>query len=136
MDVFIFNVSKVQKNVRAEVRQTLEELRNNVRENSPVGKTGRYQRSWRVQMTGPFSGVVKNPTPYGNILEEGVDPSSRHVWALAGPKSPGLVMHKGKLWSKQAPGGTIDPSIGLVPKVARWGNNVAKRIADAIVESL
>ncbi|RKZ95308.1 MAG: hypothetical protein DRQ46_08665 [Gammaproteobacteria bacterium] len=136
MEIFKFNIARVQKSVRAEVMYTLQDLRDNVREQSPVGKTGRYQRSWRVQMTGPFSGVVKNPTPYGNVLEEGVDPKSNHVWALAGPKSPGIVMHRGKLWSKQAPGGTIDPGLGLVPKVARWGNETAKRIADAIMESL
>jgi len=136
METVKFNVEKVKKNMGLAVKYTLQDLRDNVREQSPVGKTGRYKRSWRVQMTGPLSGVVKNPTPYGNVLEEGVDPKSNHAWALAGPKSPGLVMHRGKLWSKKAPGGTIDPSIGLVPKVARWGNNVAKRIADAIMESL
>jgi hypothetical protein len=130
-----FNVKGVEKSIQKEVFATVVNMRDMFRVFSPVD-SGRYQRSWRYRMTSPTSGIVKNTTQYASVVEGGVGLGDSHPWAFAGPKSPGLTMFAGRLWSKKAPGGVIDPALGIRPLRRSWGTNFADRIADAIVGSL
>jgi len=94
--------------------EEMRRIRNNLRMNAPMS-SGRYLSGWDL-ITKEKDGFgcrvsMVNNTPYGPILEAGV-PKGEPPWGLnVGTLKPSakVVFSKGRVWSKQAVGGTINP---------------------------
>lgn len=107
-----------------QISKELNTLKRKLRDNSPV-LSGEFERSWSVRKIRSNSvpnlitgeGVsIKNLTDYEGAIEEGVDPSSNHPWAVAvrkrgGSGSPGLrkatVQSRSRIWSRKSVGGVV-----------------------------
>jgi len=129
----LLNTKALEVNLQKEVHNTVRNLRDAVQARSPV-LTGRFKQSWRYRM-GKMSGTVFNPVYWGAFIEGGVPPGSDHSWARS--RTGNIVELNTLLWSAKAPGGTINPELGLPPFTSRtFGDAFATRIADTIVGSL
>ncbi len=129
----LFNVPVIEQRLKAEVSATIRALRSELRSTAPI-RSGRFRQGWHYRLTvgntDHMSGVIFNSVPYAPIIEGGVEKGADHPWGKKEGLSKGLVYSKGKIWSKNAPGGTIDP---LIIDRKSWGLNFARRIADAVV---
>jgi hypothetical protein len=92
---------------------------------SPVD-TGRFRAAWQLS---PFYGantiagiMLTNNVPYAGVLEFG-SRSGKKPWPSAGPKT---VVHSGRIYSRQAPGGIMAP---VLPSIAQ---NAAERVLQGI----
>lgn len=128
--------SKMQTFIDGEGRA----LRDLAKARSPV-KTGRFKQSWRIKkqvgMAMIASVEVYNPIySYGRAIEFGVEKKSDHVWAKSAEKaSKSRVLeskveeHKGKIFTKHAPGGVLEP---LTPHAYRV--QLSQRVADQVIK--
>jgi len=130
------NMVEAEKNIYLHVSRSAHIVRDLLRKAAPYDK-GRYSHGWRVQDTNKqiaqFS--VYNQVGYGVYIEEGVIPGNA-PWPQMGPKTvelttPGSGGAEKRIWSRSAPGGTVNQIITDV-----YANRLAKTVGNIIMDGL
>ncbi len=133
---FIKASTKVKPTIQKRLNSEVRELKSAIVSASPV-KTGRYKNSWRISKSSTEDSMayaqIFNPLSYASALDYGIEKGTSHPWAISYPKnraSKGVVMSKGRIWSKQRPGGTINSVV-----TPSYEKRLSQSIANAIIEA-
>ena len=108
---------KMEKNVQNTLDVETRALRDRIATRSPVGKTGQYQKAWRVNKTRGTGNIanssISNPSRQASAIEYGIYPGDfpNHPWVVSFIKggSTGVEAHDGNIWSAKAVGGSMMP---------------------------
>lgn len=118
---FSSSVSSFDSNMKKKLLLYISESKRNLKELSPVD-SGDYKGSWSSQSNG-YYGEIYNDKIQGKSIEFGSRPGNK-PWPKIGEKT---VLTNGRIFSKQAPIGTIDKVFNEI--------NV-KRFAESIGDSI
>ena len=116
--------------ITGEIDKTSKDWLNKLKEKAPI-KSGAFKAGWVI--IGPvregtaWKVSIVNDTPHSVAIEGGVIPGNR-PWPGLGPNT---VMRAGRIWSKQAPKGTINRVLGNPPRYI-FVERLAKRIGNIL----
>ena len=88
------------------LKNTSKDFLNELKKLAPIDK-GDYKASWKLDENSASNSIsveFYNSMPYGFAIERGSTPGQR-PWPSPGPRT---ILNNGKIYSKQAVGGTID----------------------------
>ena len=129
---------KMEKNVRNTLDTETKKLRDRIATKSPVGRTGRYKKAWRVNKTrgsGTMANsAILNPSAQASAIEYGIDPQEfpNHPWVVSyvAGGSSGVEAHDGNIWSAKAVGGSM-----MTEFTADYKTKLTKILADSAMKA-
>lgn len=102
---------RIRENMLVALNTTTKELQRELRSRAPV-YSGAFRASWRVQRARISGDTIQagvfNRRKYAPVIEGGSIPG-KPPWPSAETEGGKVIEQDGRIWSKKAPGGTIEP---------------------------